>query len=348
VDEKRITELIKQLVAPDVEQRRLSAELLGRSRHYRALIPLQNALLDPDGQVRYRAAKSLVWHAGVNKGIKLMRHLDPEVRQGAVWAVDELRRAEESPDLIQALIQVLDDPDGGTRAAAVYVLGHLGGELALEPLVRALNDSHRLTSMNACDALGKLGDSRAVPALIQLLPDPESPRYLIVEALGKLGDRAALPYLHQLLYDPDSYVQDAVVRALIQLEGMTTALAFLQEPTENIRTTAVLWLMQQSEEALQPHVVELLGLLELAPADLCLPLIRVLAQVRDARAVPQLIVLLRHPNQAWRLAALQALHRIGNPQAILPVLLATKDNDGQVREVARRVLEALEDRRSKC
>jgi len=347
MDEKRITELIKQLAAPDVEQRRLAAELLGRSHHYRALIPLQNALADPDGQVRYRASKGLVWHAGVPKAIKLMSHGDPEVRQGAIWAVDELRRSDEAPGLIEALIEALSDADGGTRAAAAYVLGHLGGELALEPLLKALEDDHRLTRMNAVDALGKLGDTQAVIPLLKNLEDPEAPRYVIVEALGKIGDPRAIPFMRRLLEDEDTFVQEAAIYALIHLEGLKTALQLLQSETENIRTTAALWLTQQSEETLQPHIPQLIALLEYAPTDLGLPLIRILAQARDQKAHQALVAFLRHPQVDLRLAALYALQRLANPQGVLPVLLATKDQDAKVREVARTVLESLEQNRLK-
>ncbi|WP_218082831.1 HEAT repeat domain-containing protein [Anthocerotibacter panamensis] len=342
MDDKRITELIKQLSVPDVEQRRLAAELLGRSHHYRALIPLQNALLDPDAQVRYRAAKGLVWIAGISKGIKLIAHTDPEVRQGAIWAVDELRRGEESQALIQALVQAMDDPDGGTRAAATYVLGHLGGTQALEPLLKALDDDHRLTRMNAVDALGKLGDGRAVPVLIEHLADQEAPRYLISEALGKLGDARALPVLKKLLGDEDTFVQEAAVNSLIALEGPDTALDLLASEVENIRTTAALWLTQQPEEVLYSQVPRILALLQQPPADLDLPLIRILAQARNPQGLPRLVNFLRHPRVELRRATLHALQRLAQPQAMLPVLLATKDHDPEVRVLALRVLESLE------
>jgi HEAT repeat protein len=342
VDEKRITELIKQLAAPEVEQRRLAAELLGRSRHYRALIPLQNSLADPDPQVRYRAAKGLVWHAGVPKGIKLMAHPDPEVRQGAIWAVDELRRGEDSPQLIQALIQSLEDPDGGARAAATYVLGHLGGKQAVEPLIQALNDPHHLTRMNAADALGKLGDLRAVDPLLKQLQDIEAPRYLIIEALGKLGDDQAIPILRELMYDSDIFVQEAAVQAVIHIEGPRTALQLLFSDQEHIRDTSAMWLSVQPEDVLHPFVPQLLAILEYPPTDLCMPLIRVLAQARDARSLPRLELFLRHPQVELRLSALHALQRLANPKALLSVLLATKDNDAKVRELAKQVLEGLE------
>ncbi len=343
MDEKRITELITHLTAPDVEQRRLSAELLGRSHHYRALIPLQNALSDPDPQVRYRAAKGLVWRAGVTKGIALMSHPDPEVRQGAVWAVDELRRSEISPLLIEALITALRDPDGGTRAASAYVLGHLGGAKALEPLISALDDSHRLTRMNAADALGKLGDVRAVDPLLSHLGDLEAPRYLIIEALGKLGDPKALPELKQLLHDPDGFVQEAAITALITIQGPQTALYLLLAEEAVIRNQAAMWLMTQSEEVLAPYVPRLLELLEYPPEDLYNPLIRILGQARDPKALPRLVSFLRHPNVELRLGALQALQRLGNFQAMLPVLLATKDSDPRVRVMAQQILAYLEE-----
>ncbi len=78
------------------------------------------------------------------------------------------------------------------RNQSIEVLGKIGDERAIEPLIFALNDSSALTVWYAADALGELGDHRAVDALAKALEsDNEDVRGAAALALGKIGgDRA--------------------------------------------------------------------------------------------------------------------------------------------------------------
>jgi len=54
------------------------------------------------------------------------------------------------------------------RVAACEAMGILGGERAVQTLLRQLNSEYSSVRAAACKALGRIGDARAVNAIIQL------------------------------------------------------------------------------------------------------------------------------------------------------------------------------------
>jgi hypothetical protein len=85
-------------------------------------------------------------------------------------------KPEDSADFVY-LMQKLDDPDPFVRTRAVQQLGHIGGETAVNQLIRVvLNDAIGVVRTEAAKHLGLLGDPIAVPVLQRVLkedPDPE-------------------------------------------------------------------------------------------------------------------------------------------------------------------------------
>jgi hypothetical protein len=82
-------------------------------------------------------------------------------RERAVIALGELGATE----AIDALIDVLGEPDPVLRAKTVTALGQIGGDEALEALLPMLKDPDQLVREMTASALGRLGDPEAIPAL---------------------------------------------------------------------------------------------------------------------------------------------------------------------------------------
>jgi hypothetical protein len=80
-------------------------------------------------------------------------------------------RADNVDDLIHAL---LVDQSHKVRTQAAIVLGNIGGERAVRPLIEALRDTSDTVRGSAAASLGKLGDRRAVDALAKLKNDASS------------------------------------------------------------------------------------------------------------------------------------------------------------------------------
>ncbi|UCH71982.1 MAG: HEAT repeat domain-containing protein, partial [Thermoplasmatales archaeon] len=53
----------------------------------------------------------------------------------------------------------------------IYALDKIGGQEAIEPLIKGLNDPHWEVRSDAATALGKIGDERAVVPLLETLKD---------------------------------------------------------------------------------------------------------------------------------------------------------------------------------
>jgi HEAT repeat protein len=173
------------LVSGDEERREVAALALGCMGRD-ALDPLAELLSDPDGDLRWWAARSLAEVGGVGAS-SLLRPalLDEEAdvracvclalgRIGAVEAAPELaaRLADESEfvaaiaadalsmlgkSAVDALAQMLRHERPTVRLLAVRALGRTGSERAVEPLCGALEDTSYLVSQSALDALEKLG-----------------------------------------------------------------------------------------------------------------------------------------------------------------------------------------------
>src|SRR5207247_8463827 len=70
---------------------------------------------------------------------------------------------------VEALLEVLEEPDAERRERAAYVLGSLRDPRALEGLTKALQDVDAGVRWRAATALGELGDPRAIPARVGAL-----------------------------------------------------------------------------------------------------------------------------------------------------------------------------------
>jgi HEAT repeat protein len=128
------------------------------------------------------------------------------------------------PEVLDALLRLLDDYDARARSAAAGALGGLE-EAAARPevfdaLFRLLNDSDGPVRDEAAAALGRLGAAspEVVAALLRRLDDNDFlVRYAAAEALGRLGAAGrpeVLDALLRLLDDDVDWVRSAAARAL--------------------------------------------------------------------------------------------------------------------------------------
>jgi HEAT repeat protein len=153
--------------------------------------------------------------------IVALRDADRDVRIAAVRSLGRLRATEAGPDLVAAaaerrapdalvrwaLLQIgvamlpelgnlLSSSDQRERAAAVQLIGLLGGPSDAGEVQERLRDSALQVRVQAARALGRLGGEHQVPALLDALEDriPEV-RAAAATSLGYLRDRRALPAL---------------------------------------------------------------------------------------------------------------------------------------------------------
>jgi len=173
---KTLALLIQYNFAGDEMTRLLTTERMGDTHNLLSSHELLEALNDPSFNVRYEAIHSI-------------GRMPPE------------------PELVDALVAVLQKGESELSIVATRSLGKLGDRRAIEPLRRALDSGSRLVQANSARALAMLGDVESIPHLLEKLKsEPNSTlRVAYASALGKLraaddiGELAAL--LHELESD---------------------------------------------------------------------------------------------------------------------------------------------------
>jgi HEAT repeat protein len=241
--------LVREAITPDV--RRAAAKALGEIGDTSAIKGLVACL--GDGQEDLYVREGAAWALGKlaeDKGIAaataalvstavadenreiadevarlLMKLGEPAIKQlvAALSTTDEnviLRVAKllaitrAKAEAVQPLIALLNSEEDGIVWAAVDLLGEIGDERAVEPLLVGLTDEtkdsyHR--GVHVPRALARIGSPKAVELLISVLGDIEThlhDDYVVqcsaVAALGVLGNQQAFPPLAKLLLKRDN------------------------------------------------------------------------------------------------------------------------------------------------
>ncbi len=174
------------------EKRARRASAMGKSKSPMAVEKLVKALDDLSPQVRSEAAKAL----GETKQIEAIPPLiaelndsESDIRSEAAQALGKIK----SEQGIVPLLKALDDPDIRVRNSAIMSLAEIGGEEVKEHLFRQFSTSfNRFTFPNLVEALSKLEDRRIISRAIMNLEHYSSPviRLQILNAVCRvLGDK---------------------------------------------------------------------------------------------------------------------------------------------------------------
>lgn len=124
------------------------------------------------------------------------------------------------PRVVKQAIIELRDVNKERRRTAVMKLGMLGGEEAIRTLILTLINRNEdiIVRGRAALMLGKLGDERAVSPLIEVLESAGwQTRLNAAEALGKLGDKRAIKPLLRVYHEDRDKIGEAAQVALERL-----------------------------------------------------------------------------------------------------------------------------------
>jgi HEAT repeat protein len=313
---------------------------LGRMGDFRAAPALLAALGDRgEGRERARAAAATALGELKAEAAATLYEQTLTGQISADWQAKAKRLgALPMETVVEALVEALRDPAPEVRAAAAdacidlcladpppALLFGSGRQTwystlagAVEPLIEALKDDSAAVRAHASTALGWIGDARVAASLSACLKDPdEHCRAAAALALGMLRSPLALKPLARALGDASAAVRQQVAESLGELGDPITADLLLDALAD------------------EQEVVEVRAAAARALGNLHLP-----------HALPIFQGLLGAPDPALRIAAIEALGRLGFGRAyrlLAPILW--RDPDRAVRHAAARVVAQLAEAR---
>ena len=309
----RIDRLADGLDSSDAAVRRQTLDRLGTYPPAHVSPYLMPALQDQDLTVRITAARILGrgrFTEAVPVLIGWLTEQEEEIRQTACVALGRIgdERA------VAPLTRVSSDSSAAVRRDAVAALAAIGTPSVAIPLIGRLGDSHPRVRQAAADGLGQIMSRDAAVPLVSRLQDPvRSVRLSVIGALARIGDPRSGAPLIQSLRDPSPEVRSAALSALTRLrtaEALIPTLALLQDENEIVRTRAVATLGAIGNER---AVTELIGCLD--HNLLARPAVDALVEVGAPAVAPLCAVLRESSDRLARASALNALTRIGAPEA---------------------------------
>lgn len=184
-----------------------------------AVESLIHDLLAPDLDSVRHANQALIELGGDAVG-PLLEALQTASEAGAYRILTTLTKIGD-PRAIPGAVRCLQSKSPAVLAVSAQCLSQLGGDAALEALLKVLNEGSTSASMMwILQAIGAIGDSRAVAPLISVVQTTVSPveRYTAIEALGRIGDPRAIETIEKHINDENHHVRS---KSLIALEALS-------------------------------------------------------------------------------------------------------------------------------
>ncbi len=149
-------------------------------------LALTRALTDNDPQVREAAGTALDQLEGLNDFPHLLSQLargDRQARIAAVYALGKIHSSKVFVPLLEALKS--SDPD--LRTVAAHILGEKKHPKTLAPLVKALEDSEAGVVAEVTRALAHFSDPRLPRVFAALIGREEEIALAAIDSIGKIG-----------------------------------------------------------------------------------------------------------------------------------------------------------------
>lgn len=210
----------------------------------------------------------------------------------------------------------------------VVILGKIGGEYAEDLLLPKLNHAKAAVRSAAAEILGEIRSTKAIHALIHRLHDSSSiVRTQAAIALGKIGDKKAVQELIKCLFDKNEFVRQGAAEALGNI-GDRRAVHFLKDrlndTDENIRKAVVRALGMLGDENVVNEVVHSL---KDKSSSVRTQAVLALAAIGNTKAVNALIKGLNNKNKDIRLLVVRAFSEVKNSKVVDALIQKLYDED---------------------
>ncbi|HEX2909510.1 MAG TPA: HEAT repeat domain-containing protein [Chloroflexia bacterium] len=233
--------------------------------------------------------------------------------------------------MINALSELLDDPNPQVRIHAAQELARRPEKKAVDILVAGLNDRNARVVCAVAMALADIGDARAVEPLLEVLKRADyGLQNMLGNALVRFGKMVIAPVL-KLLDEPDENTRAEAVSILSSFHDcsvISCLLALLNDKDISVRRLAAYGLGNlQVNEAVLP----LIPLLKDEDEDVRWVVAAALGKISDKQAVVPLVESLEDDFWPVREAALISLMQLGDNLATETIAKRLSDREENVR-----------------
>lgn len=339
----QVSNSVAQLSGINKYDRRAAMESLGTSKDVRAVQPLVARLGNrEDGAYAAKALAALGLPA-IDPLIKSLSSKSALVRGNAALALGLLKNGRAA----KPLLGMLNDPEPQVRVLAIEALSFSKDPAVTAKMLTVYNnpDEEHEVQGAACNTIVRIGDPKAIDKLIARLGDGGE-TYRVVAALAQLADPRVMRTLI-LAVDADGPIAARRAWAQIGVPMVAPLTTLLKDTDAGVRAgaaEALFAIIQQTKDssALDPLVVTL----EDADPKVRLAAVNALGKIGGDRVVDALIDALRDADAKVRSAAAFWLQYLRAPRSVEPLCAALTDLDAGVRQAVALALWWLEDPRS--
>ena len=140
---------------------------------------------------------------------------DDELIQEQACGILEMRADESFKYLVEALNN--KQSHKLIKINSAKILGFIGNEKAIDPLIATLKDGNKLVRREASTALARIGD-KAVDSMLKILNDDDwRVRGAAAWILGSIKNKIAIEPLQNLLNDESGFVKSGAKWALAEI-----------------------------------------------------------------------------------------------------------------------------------
>lgn len=264
-----------------------------------------------DWLIRLHVAQTLGHFSTASSREALLHLLTDAHKSVRRAALDGLARVQ-MPGEVGPLCALLRDPDLTVQSKAIEVIIQSNHPHTLRHILELLQDESEYVRRAAVEVLNAVGTTETIKDLLSALGDQDWwVRVRAADALGKIGGPKVVEAVLPLLQDADAFIRRCAVEILNTTQAPQAFDALVVALDD-----ADWWVQERAVDAL--------------------------AALSDQRALPALLRLLQHDTPVLP-AVLRALGRLGDPQAVRPVLTTLLHSTPAVRKEALQALLTLTD-----
>lgn len=339
----------------DIAVRREVAEDLVFAEDSNAIDLLQRLILDENKAVREAAGDALIRRGNQDGAEQLVKNFaNPriEVRNQAMWLIVCM-----GEPALEFVFPALENKDHDVRKFAADVIGEVGSEIGIGPLVKTIKDVDANVRLSVVEALGKIGSDIALDELEVAFDKYPNIRSTTAEALGKLNNPNAVRVIKNSLNDEDPLVVFAVTEAFGEIGGKDeiVLLEKLIEESEGyikiIAITSLVKLSNKTNSNLQIDLFSALYVDEFVEAaegnkEVAEYAMRMVARLSADGDIDALLKSYPNLNNELKTAVLESIREEKNAQTLSTTYSALSELSSQVKIAAIQNLSYWQEKKS--